>query len=139
MGILSQIISPLLGQVKDVIDAVHLDPSKKADMEVQLASIQAASEQSDRDLEARLAEAASANIQTEAKSQSWLPRNARPYSIFMFANLIFLNYLLPVISQIFHVSIVPMSLPDWFYKTFSVGFTGYVAARTTEKIKNADN
>lgn len=139
MPFLSQIIAPLLGQVKDVINAIHLDPAKKADMEVQLAQLQAASEQADRDLDARLAEAASKNIQTETQSQSWLPRNARPYSIFMFANLIMLNYLLPVVAQLWGAHVVPMNLPDWFYKTFSIGFTGYVAARTTEKVKNADN
>lgn len=80
-------------------------------------------------------------IRAEAASQSWLPRNVRPMCLAMWAFLITFNYFLPLLAHFFvrFHDIQPQVLPDWIYKLTAIGFTGYVTARTWEKVTNSDN
>jgi len=84
---------------------------------------------------------AAAVITAEATSQSWLPRNVRPLLLFMWGFLITFNYFLPLLAHFSakFASMQPVTLPDWIYKLTAIGFTGYVTARTWEKVTNSDN
>jgi holin (3TMs family) len=78
-------------------------------------------------------------IKAEAQSQSWLPRNVRPLCLLMWAVLITFNFFIPIISRVFHYDFQPIVLDPWVYKLTAIGFTGYVTARTWEKVKDSDN
>lgn len=84
---------------------------------------------------------AAAVITAEATSQSWLPRNVRPLLLFMWGFLITFNYFLPLLAHFSmrFSTMQPVTLPDWIYKLTAIGFTGYVTARTWEKVTNSDN
>jgi len=79
-------------------------------------------------------------IKAEAQSQSWLPRNVRPMCLALWAFLITFNYFIPLLAHFFvrFQGMQPEVLPDWIYKLTAIGFTGYVTARTWEKVKDAD-
>lgn len=79
-------------------------------------------------------------IKAEAQSQSWLPRNARPLLLLLWGCLITVNYLLPLLAHFWpgFATMQPLALPDWLYKLTAIGFTGYVTARTWEKVTDTD-
>lgn len=80
-------------------------------------------------------------IKAEAQSQSWLPRNVRPLLLLVWGLTITFNYFLPLIAHFTSKfsGVQPLSLPDWIYKLTAIGFTGYVTARTWEKVTDSDN
>lgn len=98
------------------------------------------------DLAGKLQDAVTSEIQTsadvikaEAQSQSWLPRNVRPLLLLVWGTLISFNYFIPLIAKLFKVDIPPVVLDPWVFKLTAIGFTGYVTARTWEKVTNTDN
>src|SRR5208337_4856102 len=85
------------------------------------------------------------NAETELQKihlelQGWLPRNVRPLLLLLWGLLITFNYLLPLLAHFVSAfqSMQPLVLPDWLYKLTAIGFTGYVTARTWEKVTNSD-
>lgn len=84
--------------------------------------------------------AASADIiKAEANSQSWLPRNVRPLLLLLWGSAITFNVLLPIAARVWGVTVTPIPVDPWVYKLTAIGFTGYVTARTWEKVTNSDN
>lgn len=78
-------------------------------------------------------------IKAEAQSQSWLPRNVRPLLLLIWGLVISFNIFVPIVARFWLPTIQPLIVPDWVYKLTAIGFTGYVTARTWEKVKDADN
>jgi len=78
-------------------------------------------------------------IKAEANSQSWLPRNVRPLLLLLWGVTITFNELVPIIARFWIPSIQPLPLDSWVFKLTAIGFTGYVTARTWEKVTNSDN
>ncbi|SRR6266478_2079925 len=78
-------------------------------------------------------------IKVEAGSQSWLPRNVRPLLLLLWGLAITFNLVVPIVARFWIHDMQPLALPDWVYKLTAIGFTGYVAARSTEKIFDKDN
>jgi|SRR6185312_8486979 len=78
-------------------------------------------------------------IKAEANSQSWLPRNVRPLLLLLWGVTITANIFIPIVARFWFPAIQPLVVPDWVYKLTAIGFTGYVTARTWEKVKDADN
>lgn len=98
------------------------------------------------DLQAKLQDAvteetksAAAIITAEAQSQSWLPRNVRPLLLLLWGLAMTFNIFVPIVARFWLPTIQPLILPDWLYKLTAIGFTGYVTARTWEKVTNSDN
>lgn len=142
MPILETILGANLGQMfKDVVGTFKLSPEKKAEMQEQLDQNKAVLDQKQIELEAKAQDALAAEVQSaaeiikaEAQSQSWLPRNVRPLMLLLWGVLITVNYIMGVVSQFVRVSYTPVVLPDWVFKLTAIGFTGYVTARTWEKV-----
>jgi hypothetical protein len=77
-------------------------------------------------------------IKAEANSQSWLPRNVRPLVLLFLAIPIAFNALVPIIARFWMPELTPLPLDPWVYKLVAIGFTGYVTARTWEKVTDRD-
>lgn len=135
MGILSELISPLLGQVKDVINAVHLDPAVKAQMEQNLAELQAKGEQADRDLEAKIEDIAGQNIRTDSSSSDWFVRRARPGFIWIVSLAIGVNLLVfSLVNAALGKGLTPIAIPADVMSIFKIAMIGYTGGRTLEKL-----
>lgn len=79
-------------------------------------------------------------IKTEAQSQSWIPRNVRPLLLLLWGLCLTFNMIAAIIVYYWSgVHIAAMQLDPWVYKLTAIGYTGYVTARTWEKVKDKDN
>lgn len=138
---LSELIGGSVGDAfAKIVGVFKASPDKVLEAQTDLAKIQA-------ELTGKLQDAISTEItqageiiKAEANSQSWLPRNVRPLLLLVWGVLITVNYLLPLLAHFFtsFASMQPLILPDWLYKLTAIGFTGYVTARTWEKVTDTD-
>jgi len=143
---LTTLLGANLGQVfKDVIGSFKLDPEKKAELQAAIDQNAAALAQKQLDLQGKVQDAISSEIQSaadvikaEAQSQSWLPRNVRPLLLLLWGAAITFNLLVPMIARLWVPGLQPLVLDPWIYKLTAIGFTGYVTARTWEKVTNSD-
>jgi hypothetical protein len=77
-------------------------------------------------------------IKAEAQSQSWLPRNVRPLLLLLWGLTITFNAVTPIIARFWIPGLQAFPLDPWVYKLTAIGFTGYVTARTWEKVKDSN-
>ena len=144
MPLLDTILGGNIGKLfQDVVGTFKLSPEKKAEFQAAVDANKAALDLKQLELEGKAEDALAAEVQSaaevikaEAQSQSWLPRNVRPFLLLLWGVLITVNYFMAVVAQFAHVAYTPVSLPDWVYKLTAIGFTGYVTARTWEKVKD---
>lgn len=144
---LETLLGANLGQVfKDVVGSFKLDPAKRAEMQEAVDANAAAIEQKQLDLQGKIQDAISTEIQSaaeiikaEATSQSWLPRNVRPLLLLLWGCAITFNLLVPMIARFWVPGLQPLQIDPWIYKLTAIGYTGYVGFRTWEKLKDADN
>lgn len=131
MAILDQIfgsgIKGVGDMIKEVVGSFKLDPTVQAQIAQQVEDHKFELEKLDREIEARMADDASANIQAEAKS-NWYTACARPTFMYVIELILFWNYF---IGPVFHRD--PVVLPGDLLVLFGTALTGYVAARTYEK------
>jgi hypothetical protein len=136
---LATILGSNLGDtVAKVVGVFKLSPEQAAEHAAELAKIQA-------DLTAKTVDAATAEmnasaevIKAEAQSQSWLPRNVRPLLLLLWGLAITLNSIVPIFVRVWMPEFQVVALDPWVYKLTAIGFTGYVTARTWEKVTNSD-
>jgi hypothetical protein len=121
-----------------IVGAFKVPPEKVLESQTELAKIQA-------DLTGKLQDAVTSEItqageiiKAEAGSQSWLPRNVRPLLLLLWGLTITGNALVPLIAKFWVPDLTAIPLDPWIYKLTAIGFTGYVTARTWEKVKDAD-
>lgn len=139
MGLLTDILSGGVANLfKTVMDEIKLDPQKKADMQMQLAQMEAAAEQADKDLDAKLNDIAGQNIRTDSSSNDSFVRRARPYFLWIMGTAIGVDLLIfPLVNLATGRGLTPLILPDVYISLYKVAFLGYVTARTAEKIKGS--
>jgi hypothetical protein len=121
-----------------IVGAFKVPPDKVLESQTELAKIQA-------DLTGKLQDAVTSEItqageiiKAEAGSQSWLPRNVRPLLLLLWGLTITGNALVPLIAKFWVPDLTAIPLDPWIYKLTAIGFTGYVTARTWEKLKDSD-
>jgi hypothetical protein len=121
-----------------IVGAFKVPPEKVLESQTELAKIQA-------DLAGKLQDAVTSEItqageiiKAEAGSQSWLPRNVRPLLLLLWGLTITGNALVPLIAKFWVPDLTAIPLDPWIYKLTAIGFTGYVTARTWEKVKDSD-
>jgi hypothetical protein len=136
MGILSTIFSGGVANLfKAIMDEIKLNPEKKADLEMQMAQLQAQAEQADRDYEAKLNDIAGQNIRTDSSSNDSFVRRARPAFLWIMAIAIGTNLLFfPLVNLATGRGLTPLIIPDIYLDLYKVAFLGYVAARSVEKV-----
>ena len=116
-----------------VIDRLKLAPEEKAKVQLALAEQEHELKKMEAQLEARLADAAGANIRSEAASDGWLAKNSRPAFIFGAGMTIIANIWIPLVAQFTPKSVQMLTIPEPFYWLFGSGFLGYVGARSWGK------
>lgn len=144
---IATILGGSIGDVfSKVVGTFKLAPEKAAELEMakisnaaELAKIQADADAKLQDAVSNEIQSAAEIIKAEAGSQSWLPRNVRPLLLFFWGMAITFNAMVPIVGQFWHSGLQQVTLDPWVYKLTAIGFTGYVTARTWEKIKDADN
>lgn len=142
MAILDTILGGNVGKLfQDVVGTFKLSPEKKAELQSLADQNAAALQQKQLELESRVQDAMAAEVQSaaevikaEAQSQSWLPRNVRPLLLLLWGAAITFNMLVPIIARVWVSGLQPLQLDPWVYKLTAIGFTGYVTARTWEKV-----
>jgi len=73
-------------------------------------------------------------IVSEATGHSWLQRNWRPITMLTFVFIIANNYILVPYGQALGLHIPILNLPDQVWELIKYGLTGYIGARSIEKI-----
>jgi Holin of 3TMs, for gene-transfer release len=142
LPILDKIASVMGGNIADgvasIIRLFKVDPNLALQHQSELAKIQA-------DLQGKMMDAVTAEInqggeiiKAEAQSQSWLPRNVRPLLLLLWGLTITFNALVPLLARFWVPLLTPIPLDPWVYKLTAIGFTGYVTARTWEKVTDND-
>jgi Holin of 3TMs, for gene-transfer release len=124
---------PVIGKV---LDRVLPDKAANDAAKAQLAQMIAAGEIQEVSDETK---GATQIITAEAQSQSWIARNVRPLLLFCWGSLITFNFTVPVIARFWIPGFQPIVLDPWVFKLTAIGFTGYVTARTWEKVTGSDN
>lgn len=138
MNLLAKLFgSNMLDGVSKLIDAVHLDPTKAAELKAHFADLTAQAEQADRDLDAKLNDIAGQNIRAESSSDDSFVRRARPYFLYVITTCIALNLILPMFNHLLGGTIQPLDLGA-YTSLFRDAFLGYTVARTVEKVKDKD-
>lgn len=138
MAITDRLEQIIAGNVFDgaakIISLFKVDPTKALEHQAELAQI--TKEITVKTIDAAQTEmlAAADVIKAEANSQSWLPRNVRPLLMLLWGLVITLNAVVPIIARFWVPGLQPFPLDPWVYKLTAIGFTGYVTARTIEKL-----
>jgi hypothetical protein len=137
---ISSLIGGSIGDAfSKIMSVFKVDPTKAMESQAEITKIQL-------ELQGKLQDAISNEISesakvitAEAQSQSWLPRNVRPLLLLCWGLCITFNQLVPIFARYWIHDLQPMPLDPWVYKLTAIGYTGYVTARTWEKVKDADN
>ena len=111
-----------LGKLFGFIDNVHTSDEEKLSLKVELLQVQAGLLDQALVLEKASLDAASAVVQAEATSDSWLTANWRPITALVFA------------SMVVYAFVTGQELPAEMWATLQIMIGGYVASRGAEKI-----
>jgi hypothetical protein len=114
--------------IKEIVGAFKLTPAAKAEVDQQLREHEAKLAEIDANLEAKLADAASQNIQAEAKSGDKFTSRARPTFMYNVNIILACNYIIfPLIGR------KPVDFPEALFWLFGAAVLGYTGARSWEK------
>lgn len=135
MALFDTLISPILGQAKDLIAQFHMSPEEKAAAEAKIAQMaQDARKQSD-DYEVQLNQIAGENIRADANSGDKFTQRARPWFMYIVEFILAFNYIgCPAYQMCTGKPLTPVELPADLLTLFGVCVTGYVFARSAEKV-----
>lgn len=121
-----------------IVGAFKVPPEQVLAAKVETDKIQAELQGKLLDQVSQEMQASAEVIKAEAQSQSWLPRNVRPLLLLLWGLAITFNLCVPIVARFWIPAIQPLVIPDWVYKLTAIGFTGYVTARTWEKVTDSD-
>lgn len=124
--------------IAKVVGVFKLSPEQAAQHAEDLTKIAADATAKQTDAAITEMNAAKDVILAEANSQSWLPRNVRPLLLLIWGFTITANAFIPLIARYWVPGLVPFQLDPWIYKLTAIGFTGYVTARTWEKVTDKE-
>lgn len=128
----------IAGFLSKVLDDIHMPPEVKAQIEQKAAENQLALTQLEADTQTKLNQMAVQEVEADSSSSDKFVRRARPAFLWMMTLALGFNLFLPLVSQLFGGHLQPLPIPDALYGLFATAFTGYVAARTVEKLKGQD-
>jgi hypothetical protein len=122
----------LIDSVGSIIDNVSTTDEERAKARLALREVELAFSAKVLEAETAKLQAQASIIQTEAKSESWPARNWRPVAMLVFTYVIAHNL---VLSPLFGLPSLP--LPESLWDLLQVGMSGYIGARTLEKVTPA--
>lgn len=122
-----KIVEAVLGPLFSVIDKAVPDKDQAAKLkaEMQLALLNASSEETKQ---------ATSVLLAEIGGESWLQRNWRPILMLSIVSIVVNNYILYPYLALFGLPAVVLDLPNELFNLMTVGVGGYVLGRSGEKI-----
>ncbi len=134
MALFESLITPALTAVTNIIAQFHLSPEDKLKADQAIAEATAQAKQAADEYEVNLNEIAGKNIQADAASGDKFTSRARPSFMYVIIAVFAFNYIGIPLAQICGSHVSPIVLPADLLTLFGVCITGYVFARTGEKI-----
>jgi hypothetical protein len=135
MALFDQILSPLLDQATKIISEFHASPEEKQAAIEKMEQLRQQSVDSSRNYEVQLNTIAGQNIRADAESQDRFTQRARPLFMYIIEFILAFNYIgTPIYAMVTGKSLAPVQLPADLLTLFGVCVTGYVFARTAEKV-----
>lgn len=137
---ISSIIGSSIGDAfQKIVSVFKVDPTIALQSRTDLEKIQLELQGKLQDALTNEVTQAADIIKAEATSQSVLARNVRPFLLLCWGLIITFNEVVPIVARFWIPTIQPLVLDPWVFKLTAIGFTGYVTARTWEKVTSSDN
>ena len=125
--------SSLLDSINGIISQFHMSPEDKAKLQAQLDAEKDQFIAAENDYNTKLNDIAGQNIRAEEQSGDKFTQRARPAVVWVGLLMFFWNYcVVPTAGLHWHVPSLP--IPDSFSEIWGVVVTGYVFARTADKV-----
>jgi hypothetical protein len=125
--------SSLLTSVQGIISQFHMSPEDKAKLQAQLEAEKDQFATAENDYNVKLNDIAGQNIRAEEQTGDKFTERARPAVVWVGLLMFFWNYcIVPTAGLHWHVASLP--IPDMFSETWGVVVTGYVFARSADKV-----
>lgn len=139
MSIFSELIGGGAGGVGDLVKKVvgtfKLDPEVKAKLDAAVEENKFQLAKLDSDLESKLADIQGQNIRADAQSGDKFTSRARPAFLWMITFAIGMAIIVfPIINLIRGGAPIVLIIPDPYLQLFGIGFCGYTAGRSWEKV-----
>ena len=134
MPIFDSLVSPLLTATQGIISEFHLSPEQAVEAQQKLAAAAQQAQKDANDYDAQLNETAAKNIQAEESSNDKYTERARPTFMYIIEAIFVFNFIFLPIAQIFGSKVQPIALPGDLLTLFGICITGYVFARSAEKV-----
>jgi|GEM_PF-1225578 len=134
MALFDAIIKPALDSVSTLIGQFHMSPEEKQQAQLAIVDAQQKAQQAANDYEVQLNSIAGQNIRADAQSADKFTQRARPLFMYIIELILGFNYIGVPVAQMLGSKVQPINLPADLLTLFGVCITGYVFARTTEKI-----
>jgi hypothetical protein len=130
MPILTDILSSTIGDtISKIVGIFKVSPEKQLEASTEITKIQLELQGKLQDALTAEVQAASANIQADAKSGDKYTSRARPSFIYVMLGIFICNYIVfPLIDR------APLSFPEALFWLFGSCMLGYTGARTWEKL-----
>jgi len=125
------LIAPLAGLISKVLDKTIGDKDLKTKLKAE--AINQLVSQDNQEFVTHLKEA-SAIIQAEVKSDSWMAKNWRPILMLTCVAIVANNYIIFPYLSMFTEKTVILELPNWLFQLMKIGVGGYVVGRSAEKV-----
>lgn len=122
-------VSGVLKLVRGIIGQFVEDPTKKAELSLQLVQAQADLEKALAVADQQVTDAKARVVIAETQSDSWIAKNWRPLTMLTFTFIVAWNF---VAVPIFGAT--PTPFPSELWSLLELGIGGYIAARTAEKV-----
>lgn len=126
LPIVGQVITSVTGIIDKLVPDKDLATKLKADLELEMAK------QDFTLIESQLQKQAEVVI-AEASGESWLQRNWRPILMLVIVAIVANNYIIVPYLSLFTDQVKVLDLPDKLWNLMTLGVSGYIVGRTTEK------
>lgn len=131
-SIVSGPLGALVGGVKDLISQKLTNDHDKIEVSTKLAELNLAAEKAIIEADVKFAEMQQSVLVAEASSEHWLTSSWRPLGMLLFVGLV--AYVILNGAFDVHGRAIPQVYVEWMFRIVELGFTGYVAGRSLEKI-----
>ena len=128
-------IGPAFDGLAKVIDQFHMSPEEKAQAQQAITEAAQKAKDSAQDYEVQLNTIAGQNIRADAESGDKFTQRARPWFMYIVELILAFNYIgVPAYQMVTGKVLTPVALPGDLLTLFGVCVTGYVFARSAEKV-----
>jgi len=134
MAIFDSFVKPVLDSVTTMIGQFHMSPEEKAQATQAISDAAEKAKAAADDYEVQLNAIAGQNIRADAQNGDKYTSRARPSFMYVIIAVFAFNYIGIPLAEIFGSKVQPIELPGDLLTLFGVCVTGYVFARTAEKV-----